>query len=314
MKKLSPLTSALCGAGAFGSVMLLMSMQSIGGQTPISVLNPQQQAILSHMSLVMLDDGQGGMVETLRISGVNLQVVNGLGSSTTSNGTGNVIVGYNEFGNPFGDSRVGSHYLVVGSQNTYTTFGGAVMGVGNSATGQQSSVLGGEFNRSTGFRSAVVGGDSNTASGAVSAVLGGGSNTASNTFATVQGGSGNVASGAASAITGGLSNQATNSNTAVLGGETNIASGLRSIVAGGHDNQAIDRYCGVFGGNTNVAGPGWTAAIMGGSRNTASSDAAAILGGDLNIASGNTSTVSGGQGHNSTGILDWRAGGLFQDF
>ena len=63
--------------------------------------------VLPHLSIEDLDDGQGGTTRTIRISEVNVQIVNGLGAtngnpnfpdsnSGTVNGLGNLIVGYNE--------------------------------------------------------------------------------------------------------------------------------------------------------------------------------------------------------------------------
>ena len=65
--------------------------------------------IQSHMSIVWVDDGQGGMVKTIEFSGVNVRIVNGLGSTDSMNGTGNLVVGYNELGNSNGDDRRGSN-------------------------------------------------------------------------------------------------------------------------------------------------------------------------------------------------------------
>ena len=56
-------------------------------------LPPEQQEILSYLSLVDLDDGTGSLVRTLRITGVNIQIVNGMGKTATTNGSGNLIVG-----------------------------------------------------------------------------------------------------------------------------------------------------------------------------------------------------------------------------
>ena len=71
-------------------------------------LTPEQAEILSYQSIVYLDDGQGDTVKTLRIEGINVQVVNGEGTTNTTNGLGNLIVGYNETGNVFGDDRTGA--------------------------------------------------------------------------------------------------------------------------------------------------------------------------------------------------------------
>ena len=78
---------------------------------------------------------------TVLISGANLQVVSGGGSTgATVNGTGNIIIGYDEDN---GDDKSGSHNLVVGYGHTYSSYGGIVVGYENSITGEYSSVSGG---------------------------------------------------------------------------------------------------------------------------------------------------------------------------
>ncbi|MFP6739435.1 MAG: hypothetical protein VCD34_11930, partial [Planctomycetota bacterium] len=122
-------------------------------------LSPEQAEILNHLSLVDLPiDDQGNTARTIRLTGVNLQVVNGLGVTWGNdaarndfmadandfgrhrvNGTGNIIVGYQELRGNDGDEdtedqnlRTGSHNLVVGSQNNYSFWGSQVVGNRNS--------------------------------------------------------------------------------------------------------------------------------------------------------------------------------------
>src|SRR5262249_31716375 len=74
---------------------------------------------------VSLEDGG----RTVRFSGVNVQIVSGAGATDApENGVGNVIIGYNETRPTGGDDRSGSHNLVVGSRNNYTSHGGVVGG------------------------------------------------------------------------------------------------------------------------------------------------------------------------------------------
>ncbi len=42
---------------------------------------PAQRAVLQHLELVQVADGQGGSIPTLRVHGANLQVTNGLGAT-----------------------------------------------------------------------------------------------------------------------------------------------------------------------------------------------------------------------------------------
>jgi hypothetical protein len=76
---------------------------------------------------------------TLTISGANLQVNSGSGSTDgTVNGLGNVIIDYDE--NP--GTQSGSNNLVLGNGQAVTWFGGVVAGQGNSLSGPFSDAFG----------------------------------------------------------------------------------------------------------------------------------------------------------------------------
>jgi hypothetical protein len=137
----------------------------------------------------------------LTISGENVQIVNGSGDETAVNGLGNLILGYNN--NPDGLERTGSHNLVVGDDNGYTSYGGLVAGYGNLITGIYASASGGFGNSATGDYSSVSGGTDNTAGGK---------------WSTVIGGDNNLATGVEASITGGVLNSATGSGASILGG------------------------------------------------------------------------------------------------
>ena len=65
----------------------------------------------------------------ITISGANLHVNNGTGSTDGSvNGLGNLVIGYNELRGA-GDDRSGSHNVVVGSRNNFSSYGGLVGGL-----------------------------------------------------------------------------------------------------------------------------------------------------------------------------------------
>lgn len=177
----------------------------------------------------------------LLVSGANLQVVNGSGATDSTNGLGNVIVGYDE---PvtFGVStcsrgeflsatlcalnagtwalshKSGSHNVVIGKEHNYSRYGGLVAGYRNTISGIAASVLGGT---------------ENSASRGFSVVSGGALNLATNDFASVSGGFSNTAAGIYSNVTGGMDNAATQSNASVTGGASNRAFGINSTVSGG---------------------------------------------------------------------------------
>ena len=101
---------------------------------------------------------------TIVFSGVNVQIVNGKGGTGITNGKGNLIVGYNE-GRGTGDSRDGSHNIIVGSKNSYSSTGGIVTGFGNTISGKCAAVIGGNTNTASGDYSTIVGGEKNHAKG-----------------------------------------------------------------------------------------------------------------------------------------------------
>lgn len=154
--------------------------------------------------------------DILLFDGMNLQVANGTGTTDgTPNGLGNLIVGYNE---GTGVTRTGSHYFVAGTFNSYTSYGGAVLGNSNTASGPYSSVTGGQANTASGFSSWASGGQSNTASGQNSSVSGGSDNDATGPLSSVSGGLSNTASGGSSSVSGGQNNTASGSGSSILGG------------------------------------------------------------------------------------------------
>ena len=113
---------------------------------------------------------------TVLISGANLQVVSGGGSTdATVNGTGNIIIGYDEDN---GDDKSGSHNLVVGKRHSYTAFGGIVVGYDHILSGSYGGVLGGAGNIASGFGSTISGGQYNSATNTYCSVLGGYTNEA----------------------------------------------------------------------------------------------------------------------------------------
>jgi hypothetical protein len=119
--------------------------------------------------------------EDIYIDGASLHIRNGTGNTAGPvNGTGNLIVGYNETSS--GYDRTGSHNLVIGSYNQYSSYAGIIAGYANQSTAAFASVLGGVYNNASGPYSFVGAGYSNEASGNYSAVLGGHNNDATGTY------------------------------------------------------------------------------------------------------------------------------------
>jgi hypothetical protein len=138
--------------------------------------------ILPHLDYVAA--GVGGQ-PTVRFSGVNVQVVNGEGKTEAVNGEGNLVIGYDENA---GRTQTGSHNLILGEQQSFSSFGGLLAGYGNTVSGRESSVTGGALNTASGFYTSIAGGMQNTAKVEAASVQGGSKNLAESRFASIFGG------------------------------------------------------------------------------------------------------------------------------
>lgn len=254
----SPATKALVGACLFGLLAAstasaqvcgdvndddkvtssdsLMVLRAAVGQDVNLICNDQCAALEERVAMLEALLANVTIVgDNLRLTGMNLQVVSGSGSTSGSvNGTGNVIVGYNE-SNSNNDERTGSHTLVVGRYHSYSSYGGIVAGEDNIVSGEVAAVLGGAQNEADGDGAVVVGGYKNRASGETSAVLSGETNRAG---------------GRSCAVTSGVNNLCTGLAATVTGGTNNFCSGNGSVIGGGGSRS--------LGSNT-----GWLAGSLG---------------------------------------------------
>lgn len=201
------------------------------------------KGILPHIKY--LASGVGGK-PTIQFSSVNVQVVNGEGTTASLNGEGNLVIGYDE--NPANRSQTGSHNLILGSYQQYTSFGGILAGAFNATEAEYASVLGGHGNDADGARAVVDGGEANVAYGLAASVSGGSFSSAGGKWSTVSGGEEDRATGEASAIQGGFHNYAVGEYTAVDGGEDNWAEANRSTLDGGYKNTTLGELSAIFGG------------------------------------------------------------------
>jgi len=150
--------------------------------------------------------------------GGNVFITNGMGLGYL-NGKGNLIVG----GNSADDvANPGSHNVIIGANNKYSSYGGIVAGNGNDISAEYASVTGGSLNTASGPNSSVTGGTGNIASGALS---------------SISGGANSIAAGWTSSISGGANNKATGYVSSITGGNANVAAGFYSSIGGGSGNQ-----------------------------------------------------------------------------
>lgn len=192
--------------------------------------------------------GIGGK-PTIQVSGANVQIVNGEGSTKTTNGAGNLIIGYDE--NELAAPQTGSHDLILGIRQGFTSYGSLLAGFGNTASGAYASVLGGVNTAST-FGATVSGGTLNKASGAFASVSGGQEGTASGNYSSISGGTHDKATGEDSSVSGGLLNLASGPVGSISGGFENMAEGEGSSLSGGFFNRVEGQWSTILGGKEHL--------------------------------------------------------------
>jgi hypothetical protein len=182
--------------------------------------------ILPHMNYV--EKGIAGQ-PTIQFSSVNVQVVSGSGKTDASpNGMGNLVIGYDE--NAVNHQQTGSHYLILGEEQTFTSYAGILGGRDNAITAPFASVSGGYFNVVSGPDSSISGGAENTAGGEHTSVSGGSLNSAFGPDSSISGGDENTALGEGSSVSGGRLNSASGNFASIFGGVTLHAAGAYEAI------------------------------------------------------------------------------------
>ena len=178
--------------------------------------------------------------ETALFQGINVQIVNNGFTTDSIDGTGNLILGFNEI-NPVAraycseisitdesacvdsgftwsaNKRLGSHNLVLGRWNDYINFGGIVGGEFNKIAGSYSMVLGGILNETQSAYSTILGGSGNKAQGLGTTISGGEANRTIGVLSSIAGGFNNRTKGNLSTISGGINLETTRSTEWLAG-------------------------------------------------------------------------------------------------
>jgi hypothetical protein len=276
--------------------------------------------------------GVGGK-PTIQFSGANVEIVNGT-NSEDPNGTGNLVIGYDEHGGEY--QQTGSHNIILGSRQTYTRNGSIVGGYANIDEGTDNFIFGyGDKAREESTGDALLGGDGNeikedTAQGtAFSVIVGGQANTVSNDASLVAGGTDNTIEGREafqSVILGGERNRSHAYHSSIVGGAANetkgegytedntIAGGagnhienagarpestIFSVIAGGENNFVKGSESSVIGGYEDQATSG-SVALLGGYKDHSASSFAALVGGYNDAVTANYGSVFGGKEETAT--------------
>jgi hypothetical protein len=182
------------------------------------LLELQQHPVLALADVLVLEKGR--KCSTVRVIG-NLQIVNGLGRTDTTNGCGNLIVGYNETSLASPSARTGSHNIILGRYHSHASYACLLTGERNFATANapSSCVVGGSESHVEADRSVVVGGRENNANSAGCVIVGGEDNGANGAnYSVVVGGGQNRTAAPASSIFGGGGNTTNGQGSTILGG------------------------------------------------------------------------------------------------
>lgn len=149
-----------------------------GVSARVAALEAQVDGLATKLGCVQIE-GQFDVV----FKNCNVHIRNGTGTTESTNGLGNLIIGYNE---PHPDAeqvlRTGSHNLIVGPRHEYTSFGGFVAGQENTISNWFASIPGGTDNVASGIGATVSGGAFNVVSGEFATVSGGEQHTAPLSF------------------------------------------------------------------------------------------------------------------------------------
>lgn len=105
--------------------------------------NTQTSGRLDQVELLLTCVDYDSSSQNIIVENCNLIVRDGSGSTASSTGLGNLIVGYNSDGRLDKD-RTGSHNLVIGDEHQYSSYGGFVAGIENSLHAPYASISGGK--------------------------------------------------------------------------------------------------------------------------------------------------------------------------
>jgi hypothetical protein len=290
--------------GLVGSQQILLAKTFVlqGEKGEASSLEPKVQSLMKNITKYLKINP---LTNKVTFFGANIHIENGKEKTNTSNGLGNLIIGYNEGRTDNKPTlKTGSHNVVLGSGQSYSSYGGLVTGSQNTISGPYASVSGGLGNEASGQFSSISGGTNNLAAGTNSSISAGEGNKSYGRVSGISGGFLNITGdsldskkGLHSSISGGARGKATGAGASISGGNENIASGpLHATICGGLGNIAN--------------GPDGST-VSGGVKNTVNGPGASISGGTNNVADGQHSHISGGSGNQAIGAGSAVVGGVF---
>jgi hypothetical protein len=182
-------TGATGAQGAQGDTGAIGAQGAVGATGPAGPdpsLNPAYGGLFALAPYVSVDQSpeNGVAAPNIIFQGANVHVRSS-NIEEDNNGTGNLIVGWDE---PGYGARTGNNNLVCGNFNTFTANGCFIAGVWNTVGGLYSSISGGQQNTASINNASVSGGRWNAANGYFSSVSGGNAVTENSDFGWSAGG------------------------------------------------------------------------------------------------------------------------------
>jgi hypothetical protein len=222
---------------------ILKTQQSLQAQITTLHLSPVQY--LAPFVTVDYDVENGVAAPNITFHGANMHIVNGAGSTGSVNGLGNLIIGYDETpATLVSGDRGGSHNLVLGSQNKFTSAAssGIIGGTANLIAGANDIILSGSGNSLSGGSDIILTGFNNQifVGGGADVILSGENNridarpSVTSEAVIISGrGNGIFTKGSDGVVVGGDSNTVQFMSSVVVGGIGNNEGGYESVLLGG---------------------------------------------------------------------------------
>ena len=107
------------------------------------------------------------------------------------------------------------------------------MGTGNTASGENSSILGGQNNIVSGLNGIILGGQINNVTNQEGSIIGGNNNSVTANRSSILGGRENEITQSDGAIIGGIFNTVSGANSVIIGGTGSFVNGINSVIIGG---------------------------------------------------------------------------------
>lgn len=184
--------------------------RSNANQAGVQSLVTQDNVMKSRLQNILIN------VNTIQVTGANLQITNSDFATANPNGLGNLFIGHNLWSGSGTPQRSGSHNLVIGNDNQYTSWNSLLIGEHLKSYGRY-QYLGGYYNEALSDYAAILTGSSNRVSANAGVIL-----AAMSSRVSAQ--RGVVGAGTQNQIVGGLQN-------VIVTGVQNMTNGTQTTIA-----------------------------------------------------------------------------------